>query len=976
MAIDRVRAALLGGLLIYSGACGALDPDRSVTQYVIDQWGPQQGLPHNVVRAVTESSDGYLWVATQSGVARFDGASFTVFNPLNTPALASEDIRDVVQHSSGELWIATYGGGVVRVRDGRFTRFTADDGLGDNIVRCAYEDSRGAVWFCTASGLTRLWDGEFSTYTREHGLLDNLVYNVAEDADGNLWVGVLGGASRLSRDGFTNFRAGKELPAGVSFVFGLARDGRGGMWMGTYGGGLLHYRDGEVRAINGEDGLADDRLLAVARDGDDNLWIATYDKGVQRYRDGEFELLGADIGLHAGIPFDIFEDSRGNIWIGTAGAGLHRLKDGPFVTYGLPEGLADPKVFAVTGEPGGAVWLGTEGGGLHRLEDGGLTVYTAAHGLSNDNIVSLALTEDGSLWAGTFGAGLNRLREGRFESWDQRDGLPGDQVFALEPDGSGGVWVGTINGLARIHNGNVTAYGRGDGLPANDIRALLVDRSGVLWIGTNGGGLSRFDGEGFSNYSRVDGLAGELVYSLYEDDRGVLWIGTKDGGLSRLEDGVLTTMTSSDGLWHDSIYAITEDDAGNLWFSCPKGVFRASRERIEEVMRGSASGLDVRTFDHGDGLREGHTVGGSQPAVWKSPEGRLWFATFAGVSVVDPTAVPDELASPGVVLEQALVDGEPVDPGRAMVLPPGSTNLEFHYTAVELSNADRVRFRYRLLGLEDDWIDAGRRRVAYFTRLPPGDYRFQVAASMNGGAGNASLAELPFTLRPQFHQTQWFLLAAGAALVASGFGLYALRARGIRRRERELSRLVSLRTRELALAKQRFERLSKTDMLTGLPNRRYFEERLKGEWERAGRSERVLAVVLLDIDRFKQFNDTHGHHAGDDCLRQVGAAMQAELARGGDVVARYGGEEFVALLPETDLRGARRVAERIRVAVAELDLSFPDLDWKTGITLSAGVCAIRPGPGADPRELLAAADAAMYRAKALGRNRVEVAPSD
>lgn len=967
---------IVSGCLVAAGTADALVPDKSITQYVLDHWDTQDGLPHNVVRAITQSEDGYLWVATQSGVARFDGMNFTVFNTSNTPALESDDIRDVFQHSNGDIWLATYGGGVVRIRNDEFTQFTTSDGLGDNIVRCVREDSSGDLWFCTATGLSRLSGGEFHNYTTHDGLLDNLVYDVFEDREGRLWVGVLNGVSRFTDGRFTNFSAGRELPSAASFVHGFAQHPEGGLWMGTYGSGLLRIRDGKVTALTRDDGLADDRLSNIAMDSNGSLWISTYDKGVQRYRDGEFDRLTLDNGLNSNLPFDVFEDDQKNIWIGTAGGGLHRLKGGPFSTLGPAEGLPDPKVFAVLGEPDGPIWIGTEGGGLHRLQHGKVDTFTTDDGLSNNNVVSLAQTRDGNLWVGTFGGGLNRLRDGRFRTWMQKDGLAGNQIFTMVPDGRNGLWIGTVNGLSHMRDGTFTTYTEADGLGKNDVRALLKDRSGVLWVGTNGGGLTRFDNGRFRTFRREDGLGSDLIYSLFEDSTGTLWVGTKGGGLSRLEDGRIKTISAEDGLWHDSIYAIAEDNSGSLWLSCPKGVFRVARPALNSVLNGDSEQLDIKTFDRSDGLRSGHTVGGSQPAVWHSPDDRLWFATFDGLASVSPGDIHENNAAPAVYLEQLVIDGRPLRNLNEPVLPPGSRNIELHYTAVDLTNPGKVRFRYRLLGLDDEWVDAGRRRVAYYTHLPPGDYRFQVEAAVGSGPWGDQAAEMRFALEPRFYQTTLFVVLAGLSLISLGWIMYAVRARGLRASERQLSMLVGQRTRELEEAKERFERLSKTDALTGLPNRRYFEERLVGEWERAVRSGRPLAAIMIDIDHFKLFNDTHGHHAGDECLRRVGESLDSILTRGGDLVARYGGEEFTLLLPETDMEGARAVAERVRRTIEGLNITWPSTEAAVSVTISAGATAVTPRHGDNPQDFVNVADKALYRAKANGRNRVEITGPD
>lgn len=971
-------AAVVIALMAPVTPVAALDSERAVTQYVLDHWGTREGLPHDVVRAIVQTRDGYLWLATQGGLARFDGLVFTVFDQDNTPELGSDDIRSLHEAPDGTLWIGTHGGGLLSLRDGRFTRYGVADGLGSDVVRCAHQSRDGDLWICTSAGLTRKRGGVYRTFTAADGLGSDTVYSLHEAAGGELWVGTSGGVSRIKGERITNYRAGKELDARMILAPDFSSAADGSFWIATYGGGLVNVSEGKLQTFGKKQGLVDDRLVGVHEDRDGNLWLASYADGLQRLSGGKWETLGMEQGLVSNIIAALYEDRQGSLWVGTAGGGLHRLRDGPVLTWTTAQGLPDNKVFAVHGQGDGSVWIGMEGGGVSRFDGTRFHTLTSADGLGSDNVISLASAPGGGLWIGTFNGGLSLRDASGIRTWTVDEGLPANSVFSLAPDGDA-LWVGTINGLARFSQGAFQRFGTEQGLGANEVRTLLKGRGGELWIGTSGGGLSRLEKGEIRTWSLEHGLPGNSVYSLYQDARGVLWIGTKGGGLARMERGRIISIGPDQGLAEKSIYGIIEDDAGSLWLNGARGLVRVAIADLDAVARGKRETLAVERFGPGSGLISGHTIGGSQPAAWKAEDGRLWMATFHGVAVIDPARPRPALPAPPVYIEAINVDGTPIDSrvatmrdsgsGDAYVMAPGIRDLAIDYAGVDLASADSLRFRYRLAGLDDAWTDAGSRRTAYFSRLPPGSYRFEIMVAREGGPWMPSAATWEFAVAPAYYQTWWFALLCALLAGTAALALYRLRVRVLMARARVLGELVKARTRELEDARASFEELSRTDSLTGLPNRRYLGQRLCNEWERARRAGETMAVVLIDVDHFKQFNDTYGHAAGDDCLQRIAEVLRRCVNRGGDVIGRWGGEEFLALLPDTDTKGAGEVARRIREGIAELEIPHA-ASYAGHVSISAGVASVIAGASSDSDALVALADAALYRAKDEGRNRV------
>ena len=681
-------------------------------------------------------------------------------------------------------------------------------------------------------------------------------------------------------------------------------------------------------------------------------------------------MLGSD------VVSAVLEDREGNLWIGTQGVGLVRLRDGTFTPYGLPEGLGDENLLPVMEDREGSLWLGSFGGGLFRYSGGAFTNFTTRDGLSSDVVLSLAEGAGGTLWIGTDGGGLVRRRSGRFTRFGAREGLPSDRVAALVED-AGGLWIGTLGGgLARMRDGKIEPVPPPRNRPKQEnVQSLTEASDGSLWLGTDGGGMARLANGEWTVFTTKDGLPGDAVFSIVEDATRDLWIGT-ESGLARLREGKLAAVTTRQGLSDGGVSQIV-DDGGHLWFSNNKGVFRVSKAEMNDVMAGRKERVEPKAFGRSDGMRSNECNGGGQPAGWKSRDGRLWFPTVRGLVSVNPREVRTNGLPPSVVLESISVDGKRVAALPDRTAPPGQGNLEIQYTALSFVEPAKMRFQYKLEGFDADWIDAGTRRVAYYTHAPPAHYRFRVRACNNDGVWNVEGAELSFTLRPHFYQTTWFLVLCAAAAGLAGWATYRRRIRELERRRVELTKLVAERTqqleersRQLEDANRVLEGLSSRDGLTGVANRRHFDEVLGREWRRAVRERSALSLILTDVDNFKMYNDSYGHLKGDDCLKAVAETLAGSLSRPSDLCARYGGEEFAMILPNTEAAGALTVGESLREAVEERRLEHAYSPVARHVTVSVGVATVRPqDDGADPLSLVAEADAALYEAKKNGRNR-------
>ena len=795
-------------LLFFHSAALSLNPHKAITQYVHRVWQTEDGLPQNSVQSILQARNGYLWFATQEGVVRYDGASFRIYDKSNTDAIQHNDIWVLYEDHEGSLWIGSDGGGLLRYSHGAFYRFSEKEGLTNHFVWCIHEDRQHVLWVGTrGGGLFRYRSGKFEAITTKQGLASDSVSALLEAHDGSLWIGTLGGGVSILRNGkVATFDSASRLTN--TLVRALYQDHEGAVWIGTDGGGLFRYRDGNISVLTQREGLINNFVRAVFEDSDHNLWIGTDAGGLNRLNNGTLSSYSTADGLSGDSVWCFYEDREHNLWVGTNGGGLNRFQDGRFTNYGEREGLTKDSVWSILEARDGSMWIGTDGHGVNHMVNGTVTAYRSKDGLSNEIIRSLCESRDGTIWIGTSGGGLNAMRNGHLSVYDTGDGLTNNFVRSLIEDRDGNLWIGTDGGgLNLFKDGRFTHFSEQDGLGNNYVRPLYQARDGAIWIGTRGGGVTRYSNGNFQNFGVAQGLSSDQVFSIHEDEDGALWFGTR-GGLNRMRNGKIASYTIKQGLYDDLIFRILEDDHRNLWMSCNKGIFRVPIRVFDDFDSHKISSIAYTSFGVSDGMKTVECAGGNQPAGWKAHNGHLWFPTIKGAVEIDPSLISENKLIPPVLVEHMLVDNAKVEEeglsGR-LVFPPDRKRFEFHYTALSFIAPEKMQFRFKLEGLDQTWVDAGTRRVAYYTSIPAGEYRFRVVASNNDGLWNQTGASVSFYVQPHFYQTSWFYLLLGAATVLTGVGGYSLRVRRLRARERELLQLVDERTRSLKDAKERME---------------------------------------------------------------------------------------------------------------------------------------------------------------------------
>jgi signal transduction histidine kinase/ligand-binding sensor domain-containing protein len=708
-----------------------------------DTWVSVSGLPQGIVRAIRQGPDGYLWIATMDGLARFDGVRMTVFNRGNTPGFAANRLESLYVSPNGHLWMSTESGRVILRSDGKFRTLTQDDGIPLSHVHGLAGDGAGNVRILIDGAL---YERKVSAtrFERMQSVPGNLYFRPL------MWNPLGFWAQDGNRVIISRFEAVKALTLptalGVSEIWGMALAADGTYWLELSNGRRLHI---------GEDGKFTDagdakRPLEINyKLGDGSGWPLYVTSHLIRTM-----LVDGSSSAQPIAIIQLYRDHEGTAWLGTNGYGLFHQHHQFIRTISRAQGLAGPGVYPILQTRDGAVWIGAWPGGLSRYAGGVITNYSVKDGLLNPLVTALAEDSNRTLWVGTHGGLI--VRQGN-KFVPSKVTLPVDgTVQAILQSRDGTIWFGTTQGLVSWKNGASRILTTSDGLQTNDVRVLLEDRNGDLWIGGYGG-LTRMHNGAFTRWTDANGLPSENIRALYQDSDGTLWVGTYDNGLGRFQDGRWKAIRSMDGLGTDGVFQILDDGHGNFWLSSNHGIYRVRKSNLDDFAHGRAASVSAVSYGVADGMATAECNGGLSPAGVRANDGTLWFPTQNGVSTFDPAAAPALPEPPHVIIESATVNGQSVDLASEIKVPSGRSNIEVHYTAPNYINAAQIRFRYRIQGLDSDWSDAGTRRTAYITHLPPGDYVFQVMAGNSDGRWSDAVESLPIQVSAPFYLTWWFL---------------------------------------------------------------------------------------------------------------------------------------------------------------------------------------------------------------------------
>ncbi|MGC9942289.1 MAG: two-component regulator propeller domain-containing protein [Verrucomicrobiota bacterium] len=764
------------------------------TGFSFRSWQREQGLPENYVRTLAQTPDGYIWVGTDEGVSRFDGVNFFSLDPQE--GFQGGPIQTLFGDSNGALWIGSANDGLSCWRRGKLSRYSVGDGLPSHSITALAEDADGRIWVGTQSGLVTCQNGELTPLSGAEVFSGKSIGTIFRDHKGTMWVGATGvGVFSYQGNKFVQLQD-PALDSLLQDPHCLLVDQEDRIWIGA-GDAFVLCRDGDHwRRFGMPRHLAVHYISTLAEAPDGTVWAGSVGEGLFEFKSGKLMAVNASSGLSDNLVEALLVDREGKLWIGTHG-GLDRLylkkvsvlSHNEGLDYGIVQGLAEVRP--------GVIWA-AQPNGVYQW-DGRIFRRLMLSGLSPEDpsVGALLAARDGSCWV----AGVRGLVHFKNPLQAEQEGgepaLTNLSINALAEDSNGGVWVGSRKGeLWHFIDGEWRAQANCP--QGHAITAILSNGNAELWIGTEGDGLYRASSQG--RFEKVSGLSSGWIRTLFRDSRATLWIGTTGGGLSRMQDGNITTYTMREGLLDNTISQILEDDEGNLWLGGDRGIIRVKKRDLDDLSAQRIPAVYPQIYGRTDGMLSEECASGFFPAGLRTGTGSLCFPTLKGVVMIDSHHILNSPA-PAVVLEQSLVDGIPQnlalsrgggnshgekqdDSGESLRLDPGKHTLEFHYTGLSFDAPERVRFRYRLDPLNSSWVEAGTRRDAFYSFVPPGTYHFQVLACNGDGVWNQAGAGIELKVLPHFWQTWWFI--GGGILAASILGTGSIRVLEKRRVRRRL----------------------------------------------------------------------------------------------------------------------------------------------------------------------------------------------
>jgi signal transduction histidine kinase/ligand-binding sensor domain-containing protein len=760
----------------------ALDPSLDVDQYAHTAWRVRDGFSRGSILSIAQTPDGYLWLGTEFGLLRFDGVKVVPWHAPGGEQLPSDSILALRVTGEGRLWIGAVKG-LSSWKDNKLIQYPE---FADQRVSALLEDHEGTLWVGenVTSGRSRLCAIQNGSVHCDDkgGAFGNIVRGFFEDSKGNLWAATQTGLWRW-KPGLPEF-----YPTQRDEILGGFAEGDNGALLVTTRGGVKQLVDGKLTLYPLPGWIQPFPASAIYYDRDGGLWIGTLNRGLVHVHRGRVDAFSQTDGLSGDISQAIFQDREGNIWVSTW-EGLDRFRDFAVATFAKKQGLSDPIVGSVLADRDGSVWLATYGG-LDKWNNGQISTYGDRGGkLGGHAPTSLLQDSRGRIWVSTYSE-FGFLKKNRLVPIR---GIPGGEVQGIVEDTEGNLWITNQKGLFRLSQRSELERIPWSRLGHEDYAwALAADPfQGGVWVGFINGGITYLrDGQVRASYGTSDGLGVGHVKHFLFDANGTVWAAT-EGGLSRLKNGHIATLTSTSGLPCNGVHWVVEDNDHSIWLYMTCGLTRIARSELEawgaDVDRATGSIRTVRAtvFDVSDGVKLLEATGFYNPKVAKSSDGKLWFSRWDGVSVIDPRHIPFNNLSPPVHVEQIVTDGKTfdaaADPDANLRLPAHIRELEVDYTALSFVAPEKILFRYKLEGFDPDWHDVGNRRQAFYTSIPPGNYRFRVTACNNSGVCNEVGTFLDFSVAPAYYQTTWFRLLCGAALLAVLWGLYWLRMQQLER---------------------------------------------------------------------------------------------------------------------------------------------------------------------------------------------------
>lgn len=809
-------------------------------------WTLEDGLPVNTVNKVAQDEKGYLWLTTYDGLVRFDGLNFKVFNFSNTPAMPFNRTTQIYIQENGIMWVSLEHGGVIRRKGGRFKYFGIEEGLPNSDITKIFEDDYGRVLFVTLDGLYAFEGNKFSKFYEGKNLEQNQITRTFNDpVDGSVWLTTHDGLIHVVDTLATVFNVSDDISENL--VRSMVRDEDGTLLVGS-NNGIYEFINGELIPSSKYNEFKDheikdlyideysvlintlEGLFLKKEDGYINLNGGYSNSDIfinDFYRDsygtlwmidvlGElFTLTGEEFKTFEGVSSlkdvafsNIFEDRERNIWMSTLQNGIIRLSKSLVRTVSVQEGLSGGNTLGMFEDSKGRFWVGTRGDGLNLIDGEKFTHYDRASGLHTNIVQSITEDSNGNIWVGHFQRGIDLISDGKITHFDLATEYEANDVHALYVSKNGTIWAGTYGGLVEFDpvTEEHIRYNKKDGMLGEKIRYITEDKEGDLWLASLDGGISEFKNGEFTNYSMDDGLSSNNIRSIYIDEEEVIWVGSENNGLNRIRDGKINFVSVQNGLPDHIIHWISESDDGFLWVSTNKGICRINKEELNDFLDGEKDRFQLTHFDKSEGMRSPEGNGSFQGAGIKTSHDTFWFSTQDGVAIFDKNNPIDDKSFPSVTIENIVARDSVYtsDSTNTVILDSGINDFRIIYHAVTFKNPEQTKFRYKLTGFQEDWVESEDMEVLY-SDLPPQMFEFVLQAANSEGMWGSDVNTLAIIVQPRFYQKIWFYALVVLLLIAVYYLIIRFRYRMLISRQEKMEAIIETQTKQLREEKKTIE---------------------------------------------------------------------------------------------------------------------------------------------------------------------------
>jgi diguanylate cyclase (GGDEF)-like protein len=939
--------------------------------YFTQTWDTRDGLPHNGINALAQTNDGYLWIATWEGFARFNGREFKLFTRGSKAGLPDSAIKSLTATANGELLVSGARGGVSVRKDREWQpQYSAA-----TMVNHAVFDHKQNIWLAL-EGKGLVYRNVLTKH--DETIIGNLrAFNLLIDAENTLWVATNNGLySVKNKTLVSHFDEHFGLPDAPAYSLLLTSKNQ--LIVGTEQGVFI-LKNGYFEPLHQD--LSQEAVSSLLEDKNNDIWLGTQKNGIFRYSDNGIEKLDDNKGLPNNRISSLYQDKEDSIWVGTS-SGLFRLREAPFITLTSKQGLAGDYIRSVLAHTDGSLWVGSSKG-LNKLQDKTVhsilpaTVTDINTAASSKSILSLAQGKGGQVLVGTYNSGVYKVIDNTMVPFfNKKQGLPSNEVRSLLFDSKENIWIGTASGLVKItKDGLISQFNKQTGLPNNFIMALTEDSHGRIWIGTGIGVVSYQDGI-VRTYRLNEEFNAEYAFG-FNVEKDIIWLATDRGLIQiNLNTNDIRAISRKNGLPIDKIFQVIIDNNDTFWLSSNRGIIKATREQINKAIANQNQVINFEIFAEGVGLLSSQANGGSTPAATLHKDGSAWFATAKGVSQVTHQRLQlmAERQLP-VLIEQFIVDNqeypltfkENKKTLDHINLLAGSSRITIHYAGLGFLMSENIQYQTQLVGFDTSWVNKNNQTYTEFTNLAPGNYTFRMRAKYPNGKWQNQEATLTFSIPFHFWQTPLFKLFVLALAFSLLYLFYRYRIVVIQQSEEKLKRLVAKQTLDLKKQTELFAYQAVHDQLTNLPNRRAFDEWCDIDFKEAHNHSTSLSIAIIDIDYFKAVNDTYSHIVGDQVIKALAQILAELLPSCAQQVklARWGGEEFTLLI-SANKDQANEFCELIRTTIEKNDFS----SIAQGLSLTVSIGLTDNSSLVEYNQMISHADHALYYSKHNGRNQV------